>query len=121
LTPLVHFENGKVLLPRSAPWLGDFIAEHLRFGSRGAAHDDLVDAMELAVRSLTTGSLYGISFEAGFDDPDGPLVTGNREHDEAARRIWGNGSDDDAGGDYFGDAPRLGGVGARVASILRGN
>jgi predicted phage terminase large subunit-like protein len=45
-----YWESGRVLLPRNAPWKADFIAEHLRFPA--VAHDDQVDAAELAVRQL---------------------------------------------------------------------
>jgi predicted phage terminase large subunit-like protein len=49
VTPL--FEAGKVLLPQSAPWLDEWIKEHLRFGA-GATHDDQVDTTSLALHEL---------------------------------------------------------------------
>jgi len=45
-----YWEAGRVLLPRHAAWKADFITEHLRFPA--VAHDDQVDAGELAVRQL---------------------------------------------------------------------
>jgi predicted phage terminase large subunit-like protein len=48
----VHWENGKIFLPRGAPWLNEFVEEFLRFGARGSRHDDYIDACELAVRAL---------------------------------------------------------------------
>lgn len=47
-----YFANGKVFLPRSAPWIQPLIEEFLHFGARGNTHDDYVDACELAVRAL---------------------------------------------------------------------
>lgn len=52
-TPL--WEMGKVWLPRQAPWLPDFIDEHLRFPA--GKHDDHVDASTHALRFLSRG--YG--------------------------------------------------------------
>lgn len=37
------FEAGDVILPASAPWLSDWIEEHVGFTGRGDAHDDQVD------------------------------------------------------------------------------
>jgi hypothetical protein len=36
---------GRVLLPRAAPWLHDFVGEVLNFTGRGDPHDDQVDAL----------------------------------------------------------------------------
>ena len=44
------FESGKVLLPESAPWLDDWIEEHVSFPT--GAHDDQVDTTSLALSQL---------------------------------------------------------------------
>jgi predicted phage terminase large subunit-like protein len=44
------FENGRVLLPRHAPWLADYIAELTSFP--GARHDDQVDSTTQALDHL---------------------------------------------------------------------
>jgi predicted phage terminase large subunit-like protein len=44
------FENGRVLLPRHAPWLADYIAELTSFP--GARHDDQVDSTTQALHHL---------------------------------------------------------------------
>jgi len=46
-----RFEAGDVLLPRDAPWLGDYVAELLAFPS--GSHDDQVDSTSQALRYLT--------------------------------------------------------------------
>jgi|SRR5579862_1385459 len=53
VTPL--FETGKVLLPKSAPWLDAWMDEHLRFPA--AKHDDQVDCTSLALSYLSEGNL----------------------------------------------------------------
>ena len=45
------FEAGRVLLPANAPWLQDWIDEHLAFPS--GAHDDQVDTTSEAIKQLT--------------------------------------------------------------------
>lgn len=44
------FEAGKVVLPEAAPWLADFIEEHVNFPR--AAHDDVVDTSAVALTRL---------------------------------------------------------------------
>jgi predicted phage terminase large subunit-like protein len=56
VTPL--FEAGKVVLPADAPWLDDWIREHLRFP--GGAHDDQVDTTSLALPELRDAVLRNI-------------------------------------------------------------
>jgi len=51
----VLFETGKVLLPRSAPWLDAWLQEHLRFPS--GRHDDMVDTTSLALSYLSEHNL----------------------------------------------------------------
>jgi predicted phage terminase large subunit-like protein len=53
VTPL--FETGKVLLPKSAPWLDAWMEEHLRFPA--ARHDDQVDCTSLALSWLSQRNL----------------------------------------------------------------
>lgn len=48
VTPI--FEAGRVVLPKSAPWLDEWLREHLRFP--GSAHDDQVDTTALALIRL---------------------------------------------------------------------
>jgi phage terminase large subunit-like protein len=45
---------GKVLVPRDAPWLDDFIREVASFTGLGDRHDDQVDALAAAFDSKTT-------------------------------------------------------------------
>lgn len=44
----VHFENGKVLLPKTLPELENFINEYVYFPQ--GKHDDMLDSMELALQ-----------------------------------------------------------------------
>jgi predicted phage terminase large subunit-like protein len=46
---------GRVFLPASAPWVGDFIQQHVLFPR--AAHDDMVDAGNIALDTLKYGSV----------------------------------------------------------------
>jgi predicted phage terminase large subunit-like protein len=51
-----HFENGFVLLPRSAPWLGDYVKEITGFP--GTKYDDQVDSTTQALDHLRpTGAI----------------------------------------------------------------
>lgn len=45
------FESGSVVLPEDAPWLGEWLAEHLSFPA--SANDDQVDTTSMALRMLT--------------------------------------------------------------------
>jgi len=47
---LAYFENGEVILPKSAPWVEDYITELTSFPV--AAHDDQVDASTMALLIL---------------------------------------------------------------------
>lgn len=49
ISPMV--ESGNVLLPRSAPWLSDFLAEATAFPN--GVHDDMLDPMFDAVSDMT--------------------------------------------------------------------
>ena len=53
---------GKVLVPRDAPWLDDFIREVAGFTGLGDRHDDQVDALAAAFDSKTTA--LGAGWEA---------------------------------------------------------
>ena len=44
------FESGRVLVPRSAPWLDDYVAELIGFP--GSRHDDQVDSTTQALTYL---------------------------------------------------------------------
>jgi predicted phage terminase large subunit-like protein len=57
ITPL--FESGKVLLPKSAPWLNAWLEEHLRFPA--ARHDDQVDCTSLALSYLSEHNMQAES------------------------------------------------------------
>jgi predicted phage terminase large subunit-like protein len=50
------FENGTILLPSDAPGVDDFIAEYLQFPD--AAHDDMLDALELGVTKVVSKARY---------------------------------------------------------------
>jgi predicted phage terminase large subunit-like protein len=56
------FEAGKVLLPSMAPWLDDFIDEHIAFPN--GAHDDMVDTTSMSLREL---ALKGSSSHAPLE------------------------------------------------------
>lgn len=47
----IHFEGGRVLLPKEAPWLNDYIREITSFP--GSKHDDQVDSTAQALAVLT--------------------------------------------------------------------
>jgi predicted phage terminase large subunit-like protein len=49
ITPL--FESGRVVLPKSAPWLDEWIEEHLAFPD--GEHDDQVDTTSMALARLS--------------------------------------------------------------------
>lgn len=51
VTPL--FEAGKCYLPEDAPWLDEWIEEHVSFPGK---HDDLVDTTSGALARLTNAS-----------------------------------------------------------------
>jgi predicted phage terminase large subunit-like protein len=48
------FENGRVLIPRRAPWLADYINELTSFP--GSKHDDQVDATTQALHHMRENS-----------------------------------------------------------------
>ncbi len=49
ITPI--FESGRVVLPESAPWIDDFIEEHIAFPN--GKHDDQVDTTSMALARLS--------------------------------------------------------------------
>jgi predicted phage terminase large subunit-like protein len=53
-----EFENGRVLLPRSAPWLDEYIRELTTFP--GSKYDDQVDSTTQALEHLRTNRLLEI-------------------------------------------------------------
>jgi len=57
------FESGKVVLPESAPWLDEWIEEHLRFP--GGKHDDYVDTTSGALARLRSPGKSTWSFAVG--------------------------------------------------------
>jgi predicted phage terminase large subunit-like protein len=52
ITPLI--ESGRVFLPRSAPWLHDFMEEISAFPN--GEHDDIVDSLSQALKYMTNNS-----------------------------------------------------------------
>jgi predicted phage terminase large subunit-like protein len=79
-----RIEAGMVVLPRSAPWLADFIGELVKFP--GGAHDDQADALAQMLANPPPSSPvinagpeligpddYGATLEPGYD-PWGPSV-----------------------------------------------
>ena len=46
---------GKVLLPKKAPWLADFVSEHAGFTGVNDRRDDLIDAAVAAFDELAVG------------------------------------------------------------------
>lgn len=56
-------EAGKIRLPESAPWLLDFERQLFRYPH--VAHDDMIDAMALALARLYTSGSGGFSFFYG--------------------------------------------------------
>lgn len=50
------FESGRVYLPARAPWIGDWISEHLAFPN--GMHDDMVDTTSLALARLAVDPVY---------------------------------------------------------------
>ncbi len=58
VTPL--FESGKVVLPLSAPWIDDFIEEHVTFPH--GKHDDQVDTTTMALSRLSNEDGRGRPF-----------------------------------------------------------
>jgi predicted phage terminase large subunit-like protein len=57
-----RFENGRVLLPRSAPWLDEYILELIGFP--GTKHDDQVDSTTQALDYLREPDLLAIFVKA---------------------------------------------------------
>ncbi len=55
-------EAGHVHLPKSAPWLGEFLTELLSFPN--GRHDDQVDSVSQFLRWLQTAAYNQISFVA---------------------------------------------------------
>jgi predicted phage terminase large subunit-like protein len=66
-------EGGSLLLPKSAPWLEDFLLEYLAFPN--GKHDDQMDALSQFLNWCTNreGSIFEADFGYGDDgapDPD---------------------------------------------------
>ncbi len=57
-----RFENGRVLLPRSAPWLDEYILELIGFP--GTKHDDQVDSTTQALDYLREPDLLALFAKA---------------------------------------------------------
>ena len=51
---IIKAESGQIYLPKSAPWVDEFIGEHVRFKGEGDDHDDQVDVLSYAVQSMCT-------------------------------------------------------------------
>jgi predicted phage terminase large subunit-like protein len=64
-------EAGSLLLPKAAPWLGEFLAEYLAFPK--AKHDDQIDALSQFLIWQGTQEDDVFSFDFGYDeDPRHP-------------------------------------------------
>jgi predicted phage terminase large subunit-like protein len=57
-----RFENGRVLLPREAPWLDDYITELISFP--GSKHDDQVDSTTQALDYLREPDIVALYIRA---------------------------------------------------------
>ncbi len=62
LAQAARFEAGEVFLPRSAPWLGNYLSELLAFPY--GRHDDQVDATSLALHYFTEHTATRPTFDA---------------------------------------------------------
>lgn len=62
---------GKILLPRGAPWLDAFLAEHLAFTGQNDKHDDQVDAAVAAFDELDQVSSANIRTRPPAHRPTG--------------------------------------------------
>ena len=51
---IIKAESGQIYLPKSAPWVDEFIGEYVRFKGEGDDHDDHVDVLSYAVQSMRT-------------------------------------------------------------------
>jgi phage terminase large subunit-like protein len=70
---LPKIENGSLLLPKTAPYLDDFLLECLGFPS--VKHDDHVDALSQFLNWCTNGTSifemdFGLEEDLGAPDPD---------------------------------------------------
>lgn len=61
ITPLI--EGGRVYLPKKAPWLDDFVNEAIQFPN--GTHDDQVDALSIALDSLSRMSVQSAELMSG--------------------------------------------------------
>jgi predicted phage terminase large subunit-like protein len=58
-----EFESGRVYLPASAPWVDEWVEEHVNFPT--AKHDDFVDTTSGALAKLKAGGGGGMAFAIG--------------------------------------------------------
>jgi predicted phage terminase large subunit-like protein len=73
---LPYFENGLVILPKSAPWLDAFVDELLRFP--GGRHDDQVDSVSQYLSHWLANPPSTFSYDMMNDDPIDHGATGER-------------------------------------------
>jgi len=59
------WNDGRVLVPTSAPWLANFLAEMSAFTGVRDAHDDQVDALAHAWNSLQAGTVRVAHLDRG--------------------------------------------------------
>jgi len=79
-------ESGCLVLPKSAPWLDDFLMEYLAFPN--GKHDDQIDALSQFLNWRTTAERRStFSFDFGHDDHG--LVGGAPSPEEISRRFGG--------------------------------
>jgi predicted phage terminase large subunit-like protein len=69
-----EFENGKVMLPRSAPWLDEYVRELTSFP--GSKFDDQVDSTTQALEHMKIRSLSQIARHITGPQWSGPLFFG---------------------------------------------
>ena len=64
-------EAGSLILPKSAPWLSDFMEEYLAFPD--GKYDDQIDALSQFLSWRTNKEYCQFDFDFGYDDePGGP-------------------------------------------------
>lgn len=67
--------QGRIAVPRTAPWLRDFLAEVTTFDGLETTHDDQVDALASAfdVLEMGKGTTVPRAYSSAFEGPVGPL------------------------------------------------